>query len=125
MNNLYIPASKASPLIDFKTSGSLRIEGRSMMEDPRKFYKPIFQWLKNSTGLTKVILDIKLEYFNTASSKLVLELLNRIITVCDKNLEIIWHYEEGDDDMFDSGKYFEQLLDRKFQYQPFTEEISF
>jgi len=126
MQDLIIPAGKVSPGIQFKLDGHLRIEGRSMLEDPRKFYKPVFNWLRNLAGVKEIHLDVVLEYFNTSSSKAILELLNRIISLVGReNLHLFWHYEEGDDDMFESGKYFEQLLDIKFSYQPYSEEISF
>jgi hypothetical protein len=126
MEDLLIPAGKVSPGITFKRNGNLRIEGRSMLEDPRKFYKSVFSWIRNLEDAGSLHLDVKLEYFNTSSSKLIMELLNRLISVAGKNkISIVWHYEDGDDDMFEAGKYFEQLLNIKFVYQPYAEEISF
>lgn len=126
MEDLIIPAGKVSPGITFKKDGSLKIEGRSMLEDPRKFYKSVFSWLRNLSGVKNIHLDVKLEYFNTSSSKLILEMLNRIVSISGKdNISIKWHYEDGDEDMFEAGKYFEQLLDMKFDYLPYAEEISF
>ena len=67
--------------------------------------------------------DINLEYFNSSSSKKILDLLK----VLDANakvrtIEIIWHYEEGDDDCLESGQIFEELLMRSsFKYMQYAE----
>lgn len=126
MNNLFIPGSKITPEINFSPNGKLSMEGRSMSEDPRIFYKRIYSWIQNLAGAEEATLQVKLEYFNTSSSKLILELLNRLMVIVgQENFTIIWHYEEGDDDMFESGKYFENILDCKFQYLPYAEEYSY
>ena len=47
-----------------------------------------------------------LEYFNTSSSKCILDLLRKLETLKDTNniTEIKWYFDEGDEDMEYKGK---------------------
>ena len=55
------------------------ISGRSLPEDVAVFYEPILDWIdrysEEATG--KTIFNFKLVYFNTASSKMILDILLR------------------------------------------------
>lgn len=104
MSDLKIKETEITPEIDFDTSGFMRISGKSLPEDPIKFFKPLFQWAEELDA-EKVMLDIKLEYVNTSSSKNILELIKHI----DKNkkikqLNLNWYYEIDDLDMLEFGE---------------------
>ncbi|QQS50690.1 MAG: DUF1987 domain-containing protein [Bacteroidota bacterium] len=120
MENLLISSTKRTPEVEFSTEGRLKISGRSIPEDPSKFYDQLFEWTffycqepKDSTTL-----DISLEYFNSGSSKALLHILRALadLTKKGKQLSINWYYEEGDDDVLERGEYYESILDIKFNF---------
>ena len=104
MNNLRIKSTPTTPEIDFRDSGQMIIKGKSLPEDPKKFYGPIFKWIEEFEA-ELVKMDVKLEYVNTSSSKNILELIKYI----DKNqkirhLDLNWYYEIDDMDMLEFGE---------------------
>jgi hypothetical protein len=120
MENLLIASTKRTPEVSFSTDGRLKISGRSIPEDPSKFYDQLFEWTyfycqeaKNSTTI-----DISLEYFNSGSSKALLHILRALadITTNGKELSVNWYYEEGDDDILERGEYYESILNVTFNF---------
>lgn len=110
MENLLISSTKRTPEVEFSTEGRLKISGRSIPEDPSKFYDQLFEWTffycqeaKDATTL-----DISLEYFNSGSSKALLHILRALadLTKKGKQLSINWYYEEGDDNVLERGEYY-------------------
>jgi hypothetical protein len=122
MESLVIIGTNSSPEVHFKTDGKLSIAGRSLPEDVESFFTPLEEWMMTLEA-DVVLFDINLEYFNSSSSKKILDLLK----ILDANtkvraINIIWHYEEGDDDCLESGQIFEELLIRSsFKYIEYAE----
>jgi len=114
MEDLHIEATKRSPEVSFHSSGHLLIRGRSVMEDPTLFFDSILVWVYEyiQDPAENTIFDIALEYFNSGSSRAVLQILRDLTQV--KNLKksflINWYYEEGDDDILERGQYYSSLL---------------
>jgi len=100
--------------------GEIIFRGHSLPEDTGAFYNPIKEWIKNyiDNAPETTHLSFDLEYFNSSSFKLLLEIINVIsrLKIKEKELKTTWYYKEGDDDMFESGKQLEDLLDIKFEY---------
>ena len=120
MENLLISSTKRTPEVDFSTEGRLKLSGRSIPEDPSKFYDQLFEWIFHYCQEAKdaTTLDVALEYFNSGSSKALLHILRALVDVSDKgnHLSINWYYEEGDDDILERGEYYESILDVKFNF---------
>jgi hypothetical protein len=102
-----------------KATGIFEISGRSLPEDAAEFYQPILNWLTEyaghinpSTGFV-----IKLEYFNTASSKLILDVLSKLEDI--KGSKVIWYYYEDDEDMQEAGVEFSELVDVPFEFKTY------
>jgi hypothetical protein len=120
MDNLNIENTKKTPKVAFTTDGRIRINGRSTPEDASKFYDALYVWIseycKNPAEITTV--DIELEYFNSGTSKSLLNILKELVnSISGRNKLIInWYYEEGDDDILERGEYYESILDVKFNY---------
>ena len=112
MNDLFINNTESTPEIDFKESGHLSIKGKSLPEDPKRFYDPIFKWAKKiKTRALQV--DIKLEYVNTSSSKRIIEFIKSL----DNNrkvrkINLNWFYEADDPDMLEFGEMIHHSLRR-------------
>lgn len=121
MKDLIIKETEKTPSVALSANGVLKIEGRSIPEDAASFFKPILEWTKEFTA-EKIRVDIKLEYFNTSSSKFILEML-RLLENNEENKDILvnWFYEEGDLDVLESGQYFESIIGIPFKYIEYEE----
>ena len=122
MESLSIIGSNSTPEVIFNTDGKLSLAGRSLPEDVELFYAPMEKWMM-ALDAEKVLFDINLEYFNSSSSKKILDLLKVLdANMKVKMIEIVWHYEEGDDDCLESGQIFEEMLMRSsFKYMQYAE----
>lgn len=124
MENVIIKGEQDSPSVDFNfETGHLGIEGRSLPSNPHEFYKPIMDNLKEFLAgwENDICFDIKMSYFNTASSKQILELLNLFIPdenksdkkLFYKKLTINWYHDGSDEDMAEAGQEYADLLQVK------------
>jgi hypothetical protein len=127
MNNIYIKSDSEgkTPLIDFKTTGELRLEGSSFPENPVDFYEPLVNWINElKTQIPPTItMTIRLEYFNTASSKLILYLfksLESIHTSKVSSVKIVWLYNKVDQDMLESGKDYKSIVSIPFELEEYS-----
>ena len=97
----------------------MEISGRSLPEDVAAFYDPILEWLDDyaENPLTKTVFDFKLVYFNTASSKLLLDILLKLEEIADEGNEVLvkWHYPEDDEDMEEAGEEYADIVDVSFE----------
>jgi len=121
MRDLIIKETEKTPSVSLSTKGILKIEGRSIPEDAATFFEPLLNWTNEFTS-ENMRFDIKLEYFNTSSSKFILEML-RIIEKNPNRKDVIvnWFYEEGDLDVLESGQYFESIIGLPFKYIEYEE----
>jgi hypothetical protein len=97
--------------------------GKSFPEDPKEFYAPIIDWFR--IYVTKpnreTIVHFKLDYFNTASSKKLVDILN-ILKEIHKQKKIIlinWYYRSNDDDMLETGQTFSEIVNLPFKFIPY------
>jgi hypothetical protein len=103
------PSVKLSP-----ESGVIEIKGRSIPENSIEFYRPIIEWLdeyaKNPNKNTTV--NVQLEYFNTSSSKCILDIFKKLESLKKARNEVVinWYYEEDDEDMLESGEDYESII---------------
>ena len=95
--------------------GIFQISGRSMPEDVTAFYDPILEWLEELTEnySNKIIFEFKLEYFNTASSKLLLDVLMKLEEMHDAGKEVLvkWYFPDDDEDMEEAGEEYADIVD--------------
>lgn len=117
MEDLKIEGSAKTPTVEFKTSGELLLKGRSIPENSIEFYKPILDWIENygNSPKEKTDLNVQLEYFNTSSSKCILDVFKKLETLSDTNIEINWYYEEDDEDMLEAGEDYQAIIDIPFK----------
>lgn len=102
-----------------KSNGVFEISGRSLPEDSAEFYGPILDWLEayssQSNETTRFV--FKLEYFNTASSKLILDILSKLEDI--DGATILWYFHEDDEDMEEAGEEFSELVDAAFEFHSY------
>jgi hypothetical protein len=118
MENLEIAGTMSSPRVMFINDGNLLIEGRSIPDNAIKAFEPMFNWIDSFTS-EKVRFAIKLEYLNTSSSMQLFGLLKILEDNFEiKEIEVIWHYDEDDEEHFETGQIFSEQLQRThFIYQ--------
>jgi hypothetical protein len=104
MEKFFLDKTSSSPEISLDPiSGICEIAGVSMPEDVKIIYNPLLNWLdefgKNNTNA--IIFNFKFIYFNTASAKIILDILLRLdgLSKLGKKVTINWHYKEVDLDM--------------------------
>ncbi len=112
--------TKNSPEITLDPEGFIRIKGRSILENATDFYKPVIEWIEEYVRkpVALTCIDIHLEYFNSATAKVLITLIQRASAVTFRNskLKVNWYYEEGDEDILERGEYIESVLDIDFNY---------
>ncbi|MCK4465965.1 MAG: DUF1987 domain-containing protein [Bacteroidales bacterium] len=115
MEPILIEGSPKTPTVKFDANeGIIEIKGRSIPENSIEFYKPLVDWLeeykKDPLPMTKV--NIQLEYFNTSSSKCILDVFKKLETIhkAKHDVEVNWYYEEDDEDMLEAGEDYESII---------------
>lgn len=127
MEPIILEATPETPSIILdKKNNKFKIEGRSFPEEARSFYKPILKWLKEyaENPNEKTDFVVKMEYYNTASSKMLLDIFKTFKEIHENGNEvkIHWHYPEDDEDMLEAGEDYEEILQIPFKYVPNEEE---
>ena len=115
MKELVIEKTVKTPYVNFDAeSGILKIIGRSIPENSISFYDPIILELESyfNSPSSQTQVDIKLEYFNTSSSKCILDVFKKLEAIHKGKNEviIIWYYEEDDEDMLEAGEDYESII---------------
>lgn len=126
MDRLFLNGTEESPEIVLDKDGSeFRVTGKSYMEDAASFFEPVLDWLKTyrSAPNNLTIFKFELEYVNTASSKIVHDILSILDQVykLGNEVRVEWHYYEEDEDMLELGEEYEEVYDLPFKF----EEINF
>lgn len=121
MEKLRIEQTDESPFVIMdKDNDRFEISGKSLPEDVIEFYLPILNWLKNYKldPSEKTLFNFKLVYFNTASSKLILDILIILeeIKESGKNVVVRWHALKSDEDMQEAGQEYEEMVDLPFEH---------
>lgn len=110
MQEILIQGTKTTPFIKITQNGYFLIEGVSLPEDSLKFYQPLFDYARK-LEVVEVVLDIKVEYLNTSSTKQMYILFKTLTeNPLIKKVRANWYYAEDDEDMLDSGQYYKSLL---------------
>jgi hypothetical protein len=120
MENLYLEQDIKTPKLDFNFSrGELSIEGISVPENTIDFYSPFVFWVKEYVqNPKKTVLAIKLEYFNTSTSVVLLNIMRDIASMGREFGTIKWYYELDDFEMKEVGEDYKNMLDTNFELIP-------
>jgi hypothetical protein len=115
MEPLLIEGTQKTPSIDFDPiKGIIEIKGRSIPENSIEFYKPLVDWLEeySEKPAAKTVVNVHLEYFNTSSSKCILDVFKKLESIHKSNndVQINWYYEEDDEDMLEAGEDYESII---------------
>lgn len=125
MENLILERTTKTPFA-YLQEGRIEISGKSIPENPKKFYKPLVDWVKQyaQKPFENTLVEINFEYIDTSSSKWILDILRVLDEIRDLNKQISlkWFYEEGDYDMFDLGMHLKSFVNFPFSFIELDEE---
>lgn len=126
MEPIFIEGTPKTPTIRFDArEGVFEIKGRSIPENSVEFYKPVVEWLERykESPKGKTIVNIRLEYFNTSSSKCILDVFKKLEAIykAKNDVEVNWFYEEDDEDMLEAGEDYESIIRVPFKMIEITD----
>lgn len=102
-----------------KSTNEFSFEGKSLPEDVKEFYNPIHDWIEEyvKNPNPETVVKFKMDYFNSASSKQILDILETFAKLKEsgKEIAIKWYYFEDDEDMEDSGEGYSEMIDIPFE----------
>lgn len=136
MNSLKIEATTFTPEINFDIeNNTLSFLKVSKPANAFEFYKPVLEFIDNfekakvkSKIVKELVVDFKFDYFNTATAKIIYELLEKLKRIREQGVEIIinWFFHSEDEDLLEEGEIMAEALGMTFNFIPTNddEEIS-
>lgn len=124
VTDLQLQATSTTPRVSLPSEGNEAwIEGNCYPENAFSFFEPILSWLRNyrADGGKKMRLNVKLDYFNTSSSKCLLDLFQILqeANAEGASFSVCWLYCEDDPDMRENGEEFAQDLKLPFEIRAY------
>ena len=129
MDNLILLPTDFTPKVTFMVeTGQLEFSGISRPEDVAGFYEEPLKWLadfeeavlksENRYGIQELRFIFKMSYFNSSSSKYIIQMLRHIKNLNEQGIDITidWYYEEGDEKMMEDGEDLAEAVDLEFNY---------
>ncbi len=120
MNTLLIEGGDDTPrvLLD-KDNKIFEVSGRSLPEDSVGFYSPVVDWIKEYSKDPNSDTDFtfKLDYFNTSSSKMILDLLKLLNEI--NGVRIIWYSIVDDEEVAEAGEEFSEQVEIPFVFKTY------
>ena len=132
MNKYFLEETEFTPELLFDINArKLSFKGVSRPEDVFKFYHPAIDWLKEFVqeltvhsnekyDISSLQIDFHLSYFNSSSSKMLLQILEIIKKIQENGIEIKidWFYDASDEQMYDDGMDLSESVDLPFNFKP-------
>lgn len=119
ISKIELESTKVTPAVIMQ-EGLISFKGRSIPDDAADFYRPMQIWIKEYINEkwdeTKVVLAF--EFINTSSTKWIYGLIKELALypgVHDK-VTIEWHYEKGDEELFELGKIIHTFINCPFLF---------
>lgn len=130
MEKLHINPTPNTPEIVFSPADNIfEISGISAPEDVRAIYYPVIDWFSKFSGEIRsgsyvftarnpLVIKVKLEYFNSSSTKFLFDIFTELKHLKDNRVPVIveWHYDENDPDIKDAGRDIASILGMEFTY---------
>lgn len=119
MKDIILVGTSKTPEVNFIASkGTLELKGRSIPENSIDFYQKLNEWViaYGEAPNVHTTFEVKLEYFNTSSSKCLLDLFKLLEKIHGQGteVEIKWFFEEEDEDMEEAGEDYEAIVSLPF-----------
>lgn len=119
MESLIMNGSPKTPDVQLNgDTGILKLIGRSIPENSLEFFQPIYDWIDQYCEHPKsnTVLDVRLEYFNTSSSKCLLDIFKKLERVNGNRTHVAvnWYFERDDEDMAEAGEDYQAIVELPF-----------
>ena len=93
-----------TPTVNFEVAtGHCEIAGESYLEETSKFYARLLDWIRKYTSTIKGPLhfDFKLSYFNTSSSKCLVDILDLLKKYQNDggSVTVNWYYDDSEEEL--------------------------
>ena len=119
MENISIEPTKKSLEVEC-SPGYFKLSGNSILSDPRKFFKPIVEWVEEYIQAPKDVttIDLKLEYVDTASVQSVFDIMRMFKPLQEngKEVNVNFYFEFDDPELLELGEIMEGRLGIKFNF---------
>lgn len=114
---IHWPGTEKTPAVTLDpAAGSLSLIGCSIPENADRFYSPLYDlvsgYAEHAPASTTV--HIRLTYFNSSSSKYILDILKRLEDLHASGastVRVLWHHAPGDLDMQEAGEDYRGLVE--------------
>jgi hypothetical protein len=126
MKPLRISAAIDTPEVFFDPRTNIfSISGISHPENAKEFFEAILDWLdefyeetKSKNG-QKILVDLNFRYINSASYKYLREVMKKFAHFQRNGfaIEVVWNYQEDDEDLLNEGMVLFELPDIKLTYR--------
>ena len=97
----------------------LEMTGKACPEDAIGFYEPIIEWLDQYSinPNNETVFEFKLSYYNTASSKAILKIMQQMEKLREKGVDvkIKWYYYEDDEELLIAGEDYSEIIKLPFE----------
>ena len=121
---LSVASTERTPKVEFTNStNELLLEGICIPELTHDFFKPIIAFVREveeKRSLKHFPLTVKLHFFNTGSSRYILELMKTVQKMKEHGFEIKfrWYFNEDDEDIEEAGSSYAFILNETFEMIP-------
>ena len=128
LHKLYIEKTKGTPEVVFDSEqNTLILRGQSYPENAFKFYQPIFEWVDQYLDQcnSAILMEVKLSYINTSSSKCIMMLLEKLEEAFQKgaDLTLNWYYDLENESELECAEEFQEDVKFPFNIIPLQEEV--
>jgi hypothetical protein len=119
MHDFFIEGTTLTPEIELNSEkGSILIKGRSIPEDAFEFFNPFLEKLSEyiEEPSFKTFVEFRLEYFNTSSSKCILDILRLLQKLHAGGNDVIidWYHDEDDEEIEEIGQDYSHMINVPF-----------
>lgn len=108
-------------IIDYDRN-EVKILGISLMDVAKDFYEPILEQVDDyiKANPQSVTIVAKLQYFNTSSSKYIMDIFKRFVPLKENNIDVkvLWYFDEDDESMHEAGVDFNAVIKLPFELLP-------
>ncbi|SCK28704.1 DUF1987 domain-containing protein [Vogesella sp. LIG4] len=110
MQNIHLAATSFSPEVNFDfASHRLSLKGECYPENAAVFFEPLMNALHGylaALSQTQITFDVQLAYFNSASTKAILAIFERLngAAVAGNYVTVNWYSDPDDDTIMEFGQ---------------------
>ncbi len=120
MDAIKLKGTEDTPNVTLDAGANIfEFSGKSMPENVAAFYSPILAWIDEygKKPNKETVVSFKMEYFNTASSKMLMDIMSKFEDICNNGADVKfkWYYLEVDEDMLEAGEGYSEIVEVPFE----------